>query len=321
MAMPTISIPNIALPFHIPTEIHPCVVHLAIALPLVILLLELVNLIVKKRTLGVFSFSLMVLSALILFGAYLTGTVDAKAAADTLSSGAVHDLFEEHKLQGIYLVYSSLILVVIKLLSVLIRKIAMRVTFLIFLLVFIALTLNTAKKGHDLVFDYGVNVSLNKAKSSNSSPHKEPTPSSTAQKDKAKESKKSKIDKAPQESHKPKEADKAEAKKKPTTSNKPKAASEPKKKPQNHNSQEPSSNKAQSMATQEHQNLKDAQATKAKSQAPSSKAKEEPSNSKASKSPSEELKVSKEKAQAPKPAHEMESSAKKSDEGRHDQAH
>ena len=158
MALPAVSIPDIPLPFHVPVEVHPCVVHLAVALPMVILLMELVNLVAKKRALGVFSFVLMLLLAVILFGAYLTGSADAHQAGGILDSGEVKHLFEAHRTQGIYLVYSALILAVIKLLSVLIRKTPMRVIFLLFLIAFTALTINTAQKGKDLVFQYGVNV-------------------------------------------------------------------------------------------------------------------------------------------------------------------
>jgi len=157
MALPALSIPQFPLPFHISADIHPCVIHLAVALPVVIVLMELVNLVIKKRTLGVFSFVLMILLALVLFGAYLTGSVDAEHAKSALT-GEAKTLFEAHKLQGIYLVYGAAVLVVIKLLSVLIRKTPMRVIFLIFLLAFTALTVNTAKKGKQLVFDYGINV-------------------------------------------------------------------------------------------------------------------------------------------------------------------
>jgi uncharacterized membrane protein len=172
MALPAVSIPSFPLPFHIPAEIHPCLVHLAVALPLVILLLELVNLVAKKRALGVFSFVLMVLLALILFGAYLTGMADAEKAGEALKSGPLHELFEAHRIQGIYLVYSALVLALIKLLSVVIRKTPVRVLFLIFLIAFTALTINTAKKGKELVFDYGVNV---KAMASQKAPAKEQT--------------------------------------------------------------------------------------------------------------------------------------------------
>jgi len=157
MTLPALTIPQFPLPVHIPFEAHPCIVHLAVALPIVIILMELVNLVVKKRTLGVFSFVLMILLALILFAAYLTGSVDAEHAKSALTQDA-KSLFEAHKVQGVYLVYGAAVLVLIKLMSVLIRKTPMRVIFLLFLLAFTALTLNTAKKGKILVFDYGVNV-------------------------------------------------------------------------------------------------------------------------------------------------------------------
>ncbi len=157
MTLPALTIPQFPLPIHIPFEVHPCIVHLAVALPIVIILMELVNLVVKKRTLGVFSFVLMILLALILFAAYLTGSVDAEHAKSALTQDA-KSLLEAHKLQGVYLVYGAAILVLIKLMSVLIRKTSMRVIFLLFLLAFTALTLNTAQKGKTLVFDYGINV-------------------------------------------------------------------------------------------------------------------------------------------------------------------
>jgi uncharacterized membrane protein len=157
MALPALSIPPIPLPVQIPADIHPCIIHLAVALPVVIVLMELVNLVAKKRALGVFSFFLMILTAVILFAAYLTGGVDAENAKAALT-GEAKTLFEAHKLQGVYLVYGAAVLAVIKLLSVLIRKTPMRVIFLIFLLAFTALTVNTAKKGKMLVFGYGINV-------------------------------------------------------------------------------------------------------------------------------------------------------------------
>ncbi len=156
MALPALSIPAIPLPFHIPLEIHPCIVHLAVALPIIILFIELINLFAKKRTLGIFSFVLMTLLTVILFGAYITGTTDAQHAGDSLK--VANGLFQEHKNQGIYLVYGSVILLSIKLLSIMIRKMPIRVIFLLFTIIFTMLTLNTAKKGKELVFKYGVNV-------------------------------------------------------------------------------------------------------------------------------------------------------------------
>jgi hypothetical protein len=45
MQLPQITLPQIELPFDIPVLLHPPVDHFAIALPVVILLLELMNLI------------------------------------------------------------------------------------------------------------------------------------------------------------------------------------------------------------------------------------------------------------------------------------
>ncbi len=199
MALPAVSIPNIPLPFHVPVEVHPCVVHLAIALPMVILLMELVNLVAKKRALGVFSFVLMLLLAIVLFGAYLTGTADAHQAGSILDSGEVKSLFEAHKNQGIYLVYSALVLVVIKLLSVLIRKTPMRVIFLLFLIAFTALTINTAKKGKEMVFEYGINVKTASAPAAGES--KAPVAAEPASAE-APESEEAKTPKAPAEAEK-----------------------------------------------------------------------------------------------------------------------
>lgn len=49
MTLPVITLPKVELPFDIPVLLHPAVVHFMIALPVVIILLELINLIMKKR--------------------------------------------------------------------------------------------------------------------------------------------------------------------------------------------------------------------------------------------------------------------------------
>ena len=56
MNLTPIKIPEIPLPFDIPLLMHPPVDHFIIALPLVVLLLEIVNLFIKKRAIGVTSF-------------------------------------------------------------------------------------------------------------------------------------------------------------------------------------------------------------------------------------------------------------------------
>jgi len=157
MTLPPLAIPAFPLPFEIPSMIHPVFAHFAIALPVVVLLLELINLFAKKRTIGVLSFFFMFVIAVVFLSAYLTGGTDGKMAKEFLSPEA-KDALMGHKQLGIYLVYSSGILMLFKLFSVLIRKTAIKVLFFLVLIVFTAAVFNEGKKGGALVYQYGVNV-------------------------------------------------------------------------------------------------------------------------------------------------------------------
>jgi len=157
MSLPPLTIPQFPLPFEMPEMIHPVFVHFAVALPVLVLLIELINLFAKKRALGVMSFFLMLLIAAVFVGAYLTGSTDGKAAKAFLSPEA-KELLLGHKQLGIYLVYASGLLMLFKLFSVLIRKTAIRVLFFLVLIVFTVAVFNEGKKGGALVYQYGVNV-------------------------------------------------------------------------------------------------------------------------------------------------------------------
>jgi len=156
MTLPTISIPELPIPVQIPELIHPAIVHFVIAIPIVILLLELYNLAVKRRSISVFSLILLLIVAVAMFGAYLTGGVDGKAAWDALGAEGQSEL-KEHKLLGMYLVYASLGLVIFKLLFMAIGKTFGRILFILILGGFIAVTLNQGKDGGELVYKYGAN--------------------------------------------------------------------------------------------------------------------------------------------------------------------
>jgi len=155
--LPAISIPEIPLPLEIPEIIHPAIVHFAIAIPVVILLLEIYNLAAKRRTISAFSLFLLIVVAVAIFGAYLTGGVDGKATWDMLSSDGQAEL-KAHKLLGIYLVYGSLFLVLLKLLVMAIRKNVGRIFFILVLLGFIVATLYQGKEGGELVYKHGANI-------------------------------------------------------------------------------------------------------------------------------------------------------------------
>ncbi len=150
-----LEIPNFQLPFEIPTLIHPMIVHFAIALPIIWLLLELINLIAKRKILSGITLFFAFLTIFIFFGAYLTGKADASLSNINLET------LKLHKNVGIYLVYGSLALLIIKFFSFIIQKSAMKILFIFSLIVFIAVTIFEGKKGGELVYQYGVNVKIN----------------------------------------------------------------------------------------------------------------------------------------------------------------
>ena len=156
MTLPALSIPEIPIPLEIPELIHPAIVHFVIAIPVVILLLEIYNLVARKRSISLFSLFLLIIVVVAMFGAYLTGGIDGKATWDILSIEGQTEL-KAHKLLGVYLVYASAGLVLFKLLFMAIRKTIGRIIFILILGGFIALTLNQGKEGGELVYKYGAN--------------------------------------------------------------------------------------------------------------------------------------------------------------------
>lgn len=157
MQLPQIKLPQIELPFDIPVLLHPPVDHFAIALPVVILLLELINLVMRKRAISGVSLFLIFLTVLVSVAAYFTGLVDGKEAFPALSDAAKAAL-SEHKTLGTYLMLASGILLLFKLLSMLSGKGIMKGLYLLVLFVFIAGIFEQGEEGGELVYKYGLNV-------------------------------------------------------------------------------------------------------------------------------------------------------------------
>ena len=156
--LPPLTIPELPLPIElIPEMIHPAIVHFVIAIPVLLVLIELFNSLFRKRALSVTSLLLIVLLVVISFGAYITGGIDGKLAFDTLSSDAKMEL-AEHKQIGIYLVYGSSLLLVFKILSMATKVIFLRILFVLILLGFTAGSLYQGKEGGELVYKHGANV-------------------------------------------------------------------------------------------------------------------------------------------------------------------
>ncbi len=157
MQLPQITLPQIELPFDIPVLLHPPVDHFAIALPVVILLLELINLAFRKRAISGVSLFLILLTVVATVGAYFTGLVDGKEAFEGLSDAAKEEL-SEHKLLGTYLMLASFVLLFFKLVSMLSTKAIMKGLYLLVLFAFVAGIFEQGEEGGELVYEYGINV-------------------------------------------------------------------------------------------------------------------------------------------------------------------
>jgi len=157
MQLPEIPLPKVELPFDIPVLLHAPVDHFAIALPVVILLLELMNLFLRKKAISGISFFLILLTMIVTVAAYFTGLVDGKEAYPALSEAAKATL-SEHKTLGVYLMLGTGVLLFFKLLSMLISKGLMKILYLLILIVYVVGVFEQGKEGGELVYKYGANV-------------------------------------------------------------------------------------------------------------------------------------------------------------------
>jgi len=156
MTLPEIVLPKITLPFDIAVLLHPSVVHFLIAIPVVVLLLEIMNLMMRKKAVGGVSFFLLLLVALAAVGAYFTGLTDGKEAYPALAEAAKLEL-AEHKLLGTYLMLASFVLVFLKLLAMTGNKI-LKALYIFALIGFVVVMFNQGKEGGELVYEHGLNV-------------------------------------------------------------------------------------------------------------------------------------------------------------------
>jgi len=156
MSLPVIDIP-VHLPFDVPLLIHPIFVHFAIAIPVIVLLIELVNIKAKKPAVSITSLFLLTLLMVVYLGAFFTGKADGSEAFSLLGAEAKEEL-KEHKLLGTYMVYATSVLFLFKILAMLIKQNWSRNLFLLLLILFIATAFKQGKDGGELVYEYGVNV-------------------------------------------------------------------------------------------------------------------------------------------------------------------
>jgi uncharacterized membrane protein len=155
MDITKIDIP-LTLPFDVPALAHPPLVHFAIVLPIIILVIELVNIFMKKKALSGTTFSMLVVLVVVLLGAFFTGKADGSAAYMDMS-GDAKAVLKEHKLLGTYLFYAAGLLLLLKVLN-LTKKGFIKAIYIVGLIAFVGVTLEQGKEGGELVFKHGTSI-------------------------------------------------------------------------------------------------------------------------------------------------------------------
>lgn len=159
MNLPAISIPQIDLPFEIPLLLHPPVDHFAIALPIVVLIIEFINLFANRRALSVLSLFFVITMIIAVTAAYFTGSVDGKEAYPLLNEAGQAEL-KGHKLLGTYLMLASGVVLLFKLAAMMASRGLVKAFYLLVLVIFVAGILKQGKDGGEIVYEFGANVEM-----------------------------------------------------------------------------------------------------------------------------------------------------------------
>lgn len=162
MELPAITLPKIELPFDIPIVLFPMVDHFMVVLPVIILVLELMNVVLKKKTVSVISFLFLLIAILVVSMDHFIDVTYMNEAVATLSeTGRV--AFSEHKILGVYLVIMVVIVFVFKLLSMILGKKMIKALYLLLLIIFVVGILQQNREGDKLIYEHGFNVNKVKA--------------------------------------------------------------------------------------------------------------------------------------------------------------
>ncbi len=146
----------------IPHLLHPPIVHFVIAIPVIVLLIEIINIIFNRRALSGFAFTFLFILCFIVLAAYATGSVDGKAAFDALSAAGQEEL-KAHKALGSLIVIGAFVVLIFKFITVLSSHPLVRAVYILVLALFVGATLKQGKDGGELVYEHGANVSQVKA--------------------------------------------------------------------------------------------------------------------------------------------------------------
>jgi len=151
MNLPPLDLPQVHIPYTFPDLIHPMVVHLAVALPVVVFLLEIINLLIRKRTIGVLSFVFSLLAFLMIFAAYMSGNVD-------MVSYGSDEMILSHKNIASYILVIYAVVILLKLISSIVSSGIVKFVYISLLALGISFIYNETVNGMDLVYKQGVHV-------------------------------------------------------------------------------------------------------------------------------------------------------------------
>ncbi len=158
MGLPEISITFLDKLAHLPAHLHPPMVHFVIALPVIIFLIESVNLVLRRKSLDVVTVGLLILLLIFLLGAYIAGVTDGKEAWDYLDENGQAAL-KAHKTFGVYIILFGFTSVAIfKVISLISNSIIFNILYMLILALFVVLILKQGKDGGELVNTHGANV-------------------------------------------------------------------------------------------------------------------------------------------------------------------
>ncbi len=136
---------------------HPFVIHFALALPLVAILFQWVSLLSPTKGYQNAASMLFLMGAFFVIAAFLSGKASAPDVKPLLSiEGQNH--FDTHKELGTYIALFYALLMVIKLISLLVKKDWLRYLTTLMMVMAVLGLLYQVKLGHELVFQYGAGV-------------------------------------------------------------------------------------------------------------------------------------------------------------------
>lgn len=142
----------------IPLHLHGTMIHFAIVLPVILLLLEIANMIFKRKIIDIINISLISLLLISLLGTYLTGMADAQSALLDGNKATVNAIIE-HKIVGVYmLLFGISFIVIFKIIAFFANKTLYSILYILMIILFIFIGAIESISGTTLVDKFGINV-------------------------------------------------------------------------------------------------------------------------------------------------------------------